>query len=108
MKNLKSTLGDSPLDSETKWVLFAVVMGALFMLACFYGVYFLGWSKHVVTFMSPLGAAVPAMLYTAIVSKRDGQTGKARTGSIAMAAITGYVGGQVLMAIYVWAWAIVR
>jgi len=95
------------MDDEAKRILLAVGVGALFMLACLYGVFFQGWSKHIVTFVSPLGVAVPCALHMWSVSRREAEAGKARIRALALGALTGYVGGQILIAICVLAWNLV-
>ena len=44
----KFTLSDTAhMDKESKLVLLAAVMCAVFMVACIYVVYFLGWTKSI-------------------------------------------------------------
>lgn len=92
------------MDKESKLVLLAAVMCAVFMVACIYVVYFLGWSKPIATFVSPLGVAVTCVLQMSIVSRMDGETGRARASSLAGGFAIGYVGGMILMAIFALTW----
>lgn len=106
LKSVFETPIKPSMDNDLKWLWASIVGGTLFMLACLYGVLFHGWAKHIASFVAPLGFGVPCAMYAATLSKGEGDTGTARIRSLALGAAIGYVGGQILMAIFVLAWNI--
>ncbi|RNM03015.1 hypothetical protein EGA29_19780 [Ralstonia pseudosolanacearum] len=92
------------MDTESKLVLLAAVMGAVFMVACIYFVYFKGCSKSIVTFASPLGWAVPCVVQLSVMARKDGETRWARASSLAGGFALSYVAGMIFMAIFALTW----
>ncbi|ANJ76280.1 hypothetical protein PQH03_28025 [Ralstonia insidiosa] len=100
-------MAGAKFDRDSRVVAFAVTAGVLFMLACFYVVLYLGYSRSIVTFASPLGVALPCAVYLSLTSRMNGETRRSQASAIALGIFGGYVGGQVLVAIFVLAWNLV-
>ncbi|ENZ77945.1 MULTISPECIES: hypothetical protein [Ralstonia] len=100
-------MAGAKFDREARLVAIAVALGVLLMLACFYVVLYHGYSRSFITLASPLGIAFPCAVCMSLMSRMNGESRWSQASAIVLGIFGGYVGGQILVAIFVMAWDLV-